>query len=96
MIYYTLPLLLWFLFCTLRTLYSAAGLRFAHYVFALPLIFLAVFRGEIGPDTAGYIQNAQDIVWWARREPSNEIGYELLVQGLAQITTRVSLLLSSV
>lgn len=87
MLYYTLPLLLWFLLCTLRTLYSAAGLRFAHYVFALPLIFLAVFRGEIGPDTAGYIQNAQSIIWWARRDPSNEIGYEFLVQGLAQLTS---------
>jgi hypothetical protein len=85
--YYTLPFLLWFMFCTLRALQTDSGLRFPHYVWALPLIFLAVFRGEIGPDTATYLWNAQKVIWWGGRDPSNEIGFELLLRGLAFLTS---------
>ena len=86
MIYYILPFLVWLAFCTWKELYTTTRLRFPHYVFALPLILLAILRGEVGPDTTTYIQNAQDIVWWGGQASANEVGYELLVRGLAIFT----------
>lgn len=87
MIYYILPFLVWLTFCTWKTLYTTKSLRFPHYVFALPLILLALLRGEVGPDTTSYIQNAQDILWWGGQAPSNEVGYELLVRVLELFTS---------
>jgi len=67
-------------------LYTTTRIRFAHYVFALPLVLLAILRGEVGPDTATYIQNAQDLLWWGDRASSNEVGYEALVRALELFT----------
>jgi len=87
-IYYLLPFLVWLGFCAWKTLYTTTRLRPPHYVFALPLIFLATLRGEVGPDTAGYIQNAQAIVWWGAQAFSGfEYGYVLLVRLSAIITS---------
>ena len=86
-IYYAFPFLVWITFSTWKTLYTATALRFSHYAFALPLVLLAILRGEVGPDTATYVQNAQDIVWWGDRAPSNEVGYEAIVRGLAILTS---------
>lgn len=87
MIYYILPFLVWLSFCAWKTLSATTRLRLPHYVFALPLILLATLRGEVGPDTAGYIQNAQDILWWGGRASANEVGYEILVRALALFTS---------
>ena len=87
MIYYILPFLLWFALCTWKMLHTATRLRLYHYVFALPLIFLSIFRGEVGPDTATYIQNAQSTIWWGSGQSSNEVGYEVLVRGFAALTS---------
>lgn len=87
MIYYLLPTIVWFTFCTWRVLYTTTRLRFAHYTFALPLILLTILRGEVGTDTATYIRNAQNVLWWGDRAPSNEVGYEVLVRVLELITS---------
>jgi hypothetical protein len=86
-IYYILPCLVWLGLCVWKTSDTATGLRFPHYVFALPLILLVSLRGEVGTDTATYIQNAQDILWWGDRASSNEVGYELLVRAFALFTS---------
>ncbi len=88
MIYYVFPFSVWLIFCTWKTLYTTTRLRLPHYVFALPLILLATLRGEVGTDTAAYIQNAQDIVWWGGHAFSDvEVGYVLLVRALALFTS---------
>jgi len=87
MIYYFLPFLVWWAFSVWKTLYTTTPLRFSQYFFALPLILLAVLRGEVGTDTAVYLRNAQDIIWWGDRTSSNEVGYELLVRACALLTS---------
>lgn len=87
MIYYILPSLVWLAFCVWKTLYTTTPVRFSQYFFALPLICLTVLRGEVGTDTATYIQNAQNIIWWGDRASANEIGYELLVRACALLTS---------
>jgi hypothetical protein len=63
-------------------------IRFLDYVFALPLIFLAVLRGDVGTDTTSYIANAQDIIWWnGQRTFDVEVGYVLLVRLIAMFTS---------
>jgi hypothetical protein len=86
-IYYIVPCLFWLAFCAWKTLYTATPLRWAQYFFALPLILLAVLRGEVGTDTTVYLRNVQDIIQWGDRASSNEIGYELLVRACALLTS---------
>lgn len=87
MIYYIPASLVWFGLCAWKTANTTGKLRLRHYVFALPLILLVTLRGEVGTDTATYVQNAQDILWWGDRASSNEAGYELLVRGLSFFTS---------
>jgi hypothetical protein len=86
-IYYIVPFLVWTSFCAWKTFSPTTRLRLPHYVFALPLILLATLRGEVGSDTAGYLQNAQNIIWWGGQAFSGfEFGYALLVRLLALFT----------
>jgi len=85
--YYVISFLVWLTFCVWKTFSTDTGLRFPHYAFALPLVFLATFRGEVGTDTVAYLQNAQAIVWWGDQAFVDvEVGYVLLVRGLALLT----------
>lgn len=87
MIYYIVPFFFWLVFCVWKTLYTATAVRFWQYFFAVPLVLLAVLRGEVGTDTAVYLRNAQDIIWWGDRSSANEIGYELLVRACALLSS---------
>ena len=87
-IYYILPFSIWAIFCIWKALHFPRELRFLDYVFALPLILLAVLRGEAIPDTASYIANAQGIIWWnVQRTIDVEFGYVLLVRFVAMFTS---------
>jgi hypothetical protein len=88
MIYYIVATLIWTIFCTWKALHAHKELKFPDYVFALPLILLAVLRGEVGGDTPGYIANAQGIIWWnGQRTIDVEFGYVLLVRLVAMFTS---------
>jgi hypothetical protein len=88
LIYYVLPFLVWLGFCAWKTLYTTTRLRLPHYVFAVPLILLATLRGEVGTDTAGYVQNTQNVIWWGGQASSGfEDGYVLLVRLFALVTS---------
>lgn len=61
-------------------MHTTKRLRIIHYIFALPLIALSVLRGDVGTDTATYINGAQYIIWWGLQRPINqEPGYLFLV-----------------
>jgi hypothetical protein len=88
MIYYIVPTLIWTIFCTWKALHEHKELKLLDYVFALPLILLAVLRGEVGGDTPTYIANAQGIIWWnGQRTIDVEFGYVLLVRLVAIFTS---------
>ena len=56
MVYYILPFLIWSIFCTWKALRADKEIGFLGYIFALPLIFLAVLRGNVGTDTLTILQ----------------------------------------
>ena len=86
MTYYVVCLLSWFLFFTWKASCSCTRLGLLHYVWAVPLILLTSLRGEVGPDTSVYLNNAQDLLWWGDRAASNEAGYEVIVRGFGLLT----------
>jgi hypothetical protein len=88
MIFYIIPFLIWATLCIWKALHAHKELKLLDYVFALPLILLAVLRGEVGTDTVNYIANAQYIIWWKEQgQTTFEFGYIFLVRLLAILTS---------
>jgi hypothetical protein len=88
LIYYIIPFLIWATLCIWKALHAHKELKLLDYVFALPLILLAVLRGEVGTDTVNYIANAQYIIWWKDQGRTEfEFGYIFLVRLLATLTS---------
>jgi hypothetical protein len=84
MIYYIVPILIWSTFCTWKALRTAGQLEMRDYVFALPLILLAVLRGDVGTDTLSNLINAQDVIQWGGQSSTpDEFGYVFLMRFLA-------------
>ncbi len=86
MIFYILAAVVWLTLCVWKSLHSITRLHLPHYVFALPLIFLATLRGEVGTDTATYRDNVRLIFWWGDKGSSNEPGYDMMLRALHLVT----------
>jgi EpsG family len=87
MAYYLVPYLIWAARCIDKAYRRELPFRLKDYVFALPLILLAILRGEVGSDTTTYLSYAQDAISYGGNATADvEPGFLVLMDGIARFT----------
>lgn len=96
MCYYVIPLTLWYFYVAANFLKKGVKERIAS-VFFLPLVFIVGFRGDVGTDTANYIQEFGWKVVGANR-PFGEFepGFEFIASLLGYIVANERFVVNSI
>jgi len=92
MIYYVSSTVLFFALCFMGWLVRAP--RHFLMLALLPMVFLAIFRGSVGMDTASYVQAINQLLDAGGMIGAFEPLFELLVLGLSVFTDSASLILA--